>query len=118
MEPQCPTIAGDNHNAAKSLHRAKGYQKVRDGGKRPIRGLWVRNGRYYARLKVEDPDTGHKTNLTKWTPLTTVMNTFGTVQLTDGAGTLLTTALLPGTDPAVNTVTPSPAPQNPPGMAA
>lgn len=30
------------------------YQKVRDGRKQPIRGLWVRNGRYYARLAVED----------------------------------------------------------------
>ncbi len=36
------------------------YQKVRDGRKQPIRGLWVRNGRYYARLTVEDPNTGQK----------------------------------------------------------
>ena len=31
------------------------YQRVRDERKRPIRGLWVRNGRYYAQLTVEAP---------------------------------------------------------------
>jgi hypothetical protein len=36
------------------------YQKVRDGRKQPIRGLWVRNGRFYARLTVEEPNTGQK----------------------------------------------------------
>jgi hypothetical protein len=36
------------------------YQKVRDGRKQPIRGLWVRNGRFYARLTVEDPNMGEK----------------------------------------------------------
>jgi integrase len=36
------------------------YQKVRDGRKQAIRGLWVRNGRFYARLTVEDPSTGQK----------------------------------------------------------
>ena len=34
------------------------YQKVRDGRKQGIRGLWVRNGRYYAQLSVCDPGTG------------------------------------------------------------
>jgi hypothetical protein len=28
--------------------------------KRPIRGLWRRNDRYYAQLTVEDPNTGVK----------------------------------------------------------
>ena len=36
------------------------FAKVLDGRKQPIRGLWVRNGRYYARLTVEDPITGLK----------------------------------------------------------
>ena len=36
------------------------YQKVCDERKRPIRGLWVRNGRYYAQLTVEDEHTGQK----------------------------------------------------------
>ena len=31
-----------------------------DGRKQPIRGLWVRNGRYYAQLTIEDSKTGNK----------------------------------------------------------
>ena len=31
-----------------------------DERKRPIRGLWVRNGRYYAQLTLEDEHTGQK----------------------------------------------------------
>jgi hypothetical protein len=31
-----------------------------DKRKRPIRGLWERNGRYYAQLTVEDQVTGIK----------------------------------------------------------
>jgi len=40
--------------------RAGTYQKALDGRKRPIRGLWQRNGKYYARVSVEDPGTGRK----------------------------------------------------------
>ena len=36
------------------------FAKVLDGRKQPIRGLWVRNGRYYARLNIENPITGTK----------------------------------------------------------
>lgn len=36
------------------------FFKVLDGRKQPVRGLWVRNGRYYARLTVEDAATGDK----------------------------------------------------------
>jgi len=43
-----------------SGHHGGTYQKVLDGRKRPIRGLWNRNGRYYARVSVEDPATGVK----------------------------------------------------------
>lgn len=39
-------------------HPAKKYQKVLDARKRPIRGLWIRGDRYYARLRVPHPDTG------------------------------------------------------------
>jgi hypothetical protein len=39
-------------------HRKYTYRKVQDGRKQPIRGLWERNGRFYARLKVENPLTG------------------------------------------------------------
>lgn len=43
-----------------SQHRAAKYTKVSDQRKRPIRGLWERNGRYYAQITVEDPNTGIK----------------------------------------------------------
>ncbi len=36
------------------------FAKVLDGRKQPIRGLWVRNGRFYAQLKIENPITGLK----------------------------------------------------------
>ncbi len=41
-------------------HRQATYRKVLDKRKRPIRGLWERNGRYYAQLTVEDQVTGVK----------------------------------------------------------
>src|SRR5690242_17799134 len=34
------------------------FAKVLDARKQPIRALWVRNGRYYAQLKIENPITG------------------------------------------------------------
>lgn len=34
------------------VHRRYPYQRVTDGRKQPIRGLWVRNGRYYGQLRV------------------------------------------------------------------
>jgi len=36
------------------------FQKVFDGRKQPIRGLWVRNDRFYARIAVENPENGKK----------------------------------------------------------
>jgi hypothetical protein len=42
------------------LHRGGTYQRAVDSRKRPIRGLWIRNGKYYARLSVQDPATGRK----------------------------------------------------------
>jgi len=36
------------------------FAKVLDGRKQPVRGLWERNGRYYAQLSVENPITGQK----------------------------------------------------------
>jgi len=41
-------------------HRTTPYQRVVDERKRPIRGLWVRNGRYYAQLTIQDEHTGQK----------------------------------------------------------
>ena len=39
---------------------AQDTAKVCDKRKRPIRGLWERNGRYYAQITVEEPVTGSK----------------------------------------------------------
>ena len=36
------------------------YTRVVDSRKRPIRGLWKRNGSFYAQLTIEDPNTGKK----------------------------------------------------------
>ncbi|MGP8200014.1 MAG: phage integrase SAM-like domain-containing protein [Limisphaerales bacterium] len=47
-------------NSTSSIPRHLQYQKVYDGRKRRIRGLWVRNGRYSAQMTVKDPDTGKK----------------------------------------------------------
>ena len=45
---------------SQNQHRPTPYRKVVDKRKRPIRGLWERNGRYYAQLTVEDQVTGFK----------------------------------------------------------
>ena len=37
-----------------SEHRGSKYRRVLDARKRPIRGLWQRGDRFYARLKAED----------------------------------------------------------------
>jgi hypothetical protein len=44
----------------KQQHSAATYKKVLDQRKLAIRGLWVRNGRYYAQITVEDLTTGIK----------------------------------------------------------
>jgi integrase len=41
-------------------NRHAAYSKVLDLRKRPIRGLWERNDRYYAQMTVEDPVSGIK----------------------------------------------------------
>lgn len=43
----------------KKVHESRridNFQKVLDGRRQPIRGLWERNGRFYARLTFESPD--------------------------------------------------------------
>src|SRR5438128_6599734 len=39
-------------------HRHLTYQRVFDERKRPIRGLWIRNDRYYAQLAILNESTG------------------------------------------------------------
>lgn len=46
--------------ANQSQSHAATFAKALDGRKQPIRGLWVRNGRYYARLVIENAVTGIK----------------------------------------------------------
>jgi len=60
------TRTAGNSGAQRQTHRAS-FAKVLDGRKQPIRGLWVRNGRYYAQLKIEHAVTGVKK--TKRVPL-------------------------------------------------
>lgn len=50
-------------NTEKSLPESRpgsNFQKVLDGRKQPIRGLWERNERYYARISIENPENGQK----------------------------------------------------------
>jgi integrase len=45
---------------AQRRHGGGTYTKAIDARKRPIRGLWKRNGSFYAQLTIEDPNTGRK----------------------------------------------------------
>jgi integrase len=51
---------GSGTVVSQNQHRASRYNKVLDQRKRPIRGLWERNGRFYAQITVEDQTTGVK----------------------------------------------------------
>jgi len=50
--------AADSKNM-RQFHASQ-FNKVLDGRKQAIRGLWLRGARYYARLNVENPITGIK----------------------------------------------------------
>ena len=55
------TASPCNDNSTSSQrHNAGQYRKVFDARKRRIRGLWDRNGRFYAQVTVEDSNTGKK----------------------------------------------------------
>jgi hypothetical protein len=57
----CAAIATGTTPISHKRHAHAGtFAKVIDGNKQPIRGLWVRNGRFYAQLKLVDPTTGEK----------------------------------------------------------
>lgn len=58
--------ATPSNPVSSSSSRRHRYNKVLDNRKHPIRGLWRRNGSFYARLTVED-DCGRKS--VKWVPL-------------------------------------------------
>jgi integrase len=55
-------ISNQQNNNTKRQAHALTFAKVIDGRKQPIRGLWIRGTRYYARLNVENPITGVKKN--------------------------------------------------------
>ena len=48
-------------------HRRHSYQKVLDGRKRTIRGLWMRSGYFVARVRVQGDEGA---TVVKWVPLT------------------------------------------------
>jgi integrase len=54
------TSLGDTNSGPQHQHRGPTYRKVLDKRKRPIRGLWERNSRYYAQITIEDANTGLK----------------------------------------------------------
>ncbi len=56
------TATGSNGQKVKShrQHAGGSYHKVFDARKRRVRGLWERNGRFYAQLATEDTATGRK----------------------------------------------------------
>ncbi len=56
------TASSSTNGLVVGRRQSHGYNfaKVLDGRKQPIRGLWVRNGRFYAQLKIENPITGLK----------------------------------------------------------
>lgn len=58
------TAGKEQSQGQSAKSRGATYQKVCDGRKQPIRGLWVRNGQFYARLTVEDA-TGRKSTIRK-----------------------------------------------------
>src|SRR5262252_3868516 len=62
MEPQ----ATSRNSAANSHSRRYRYIKVVDNRKHEIRGLWRRNGKFFARITVQE-DSGEKS--IKWVPL-------------------------------------------------
>src|SRR3569833_1070108 len=54
------TVSTPPSSISSSIPRHLRYQPVRDGRKQKIRGLWVRNDRYYAQMTLKDPNTGQK----------------------------------------------------------
>jgi integrase len=53
-------ISNQQTSETKRHNHVLTFSKVLDGRKQPIRGLWLRGSRYYARLSVENPITGVK----------------------------------------------------------
>ena len=65
MQPNATDKQSANISSVRKSHSPYKYKKVLDGRKQPIRGLWERNGKYVARITVED-EAGMKHN--RWVP--------------------------------------------------
>jgi hypothetical protein len=59
MKPYATKSSAKIQMAQRKAHTAT-FSKVLNGRKQPIRGLWIRNSRFYARLAIEDENTGLK----------------------------------------------------------
>src|SRR5579859_5800553 len=57
-ETQGSTAKSGNVKSATGQHAAGGYAKVFDQRKRRVRGLWERNGTFYAQLTMSHPTSG------------------------------------------------------------
>jgi len=60
MKPEEATSSSTSTTVGCHQPHVSNFAKVLDGRKQPIRGLWMRNGRFYAQLKIENPITGLK----------------------------------------------------------
>jgi integrase len=58
MQRNCTPNNSTGFDSNGRQSHGENFAKVFNARKQPIRGLWVRNGRYYAQLKVEDRQTG------------------------------------------------------------
>lgn len=54
---QAPALA---KVSSSGKHRRAPYTRAHDDRKRPIRGLWTRNGAFYAQITIEEHDSGRK----------------------------------------------------------
>ena len=48
------TVSNSTDTIGRRQSHAATFSKVLDGRKQPIRGLWERNGRYYAQITLEN----------------------------------------------------------------
>lgn len=64
MKPQVTPSTQQSQIVEAETYQGPTYLKVLDGRKQPVRGLWKRNGSFYARLYVED-GSGRKKEVRK-----------------------------------------------------
>jgi hypothetical protein len=62
LEAQADTRGSTESLPGRHQSHGTNFAKVLDGRKQPIRGLWIRSGRFYARLSVESDNGVKKTH--------------------------------------------------------